>query len=356
MDRSRFRPVLACLTEGGWPDEARAAGIPAYCLPRTRLRSLSNLRAVAGGLRRIVGQEDVDLIHASENTALAYSGLAARLTGTLLVWHVHSPLQPRSLEERLVARVLPRLHPDHVVYTSAAARERSVPLGGRTSVVTPGVDAAACRSGDPARADVAFGIPAASVVVSMFARVVPEKGAEVFLEAVGMLARARPELFAVLCGPGDEGGPFWRHLQRRRDELGIAERFLLPGDVRSPRKEDLVARSAVVLHTSFAESFGLSVLEAMAAAKPVVAADVDGPRLMIESGVDGVLVPAGDSAGFAEAVAALLDDPARREAMGERAARAAARFPVTATVRGIQDVWDRVLATRRRPQRSPAHH
>lgn len=348
--------MLACLTEGGWPDEARAAGIPAYCFPRTRLRSPSNLRAVVGGLRRVVGDEGVDLIHASENSALAYSGLTARRTGTPVVWHVHSPLQPRSLEERLVARVLPRLRPDHVVYTSAAAQARSVPLGGAASVVMPGVDAGACRAGDPDRAATAFGIPATSAVVSMFARVVPEKGAEVFLEAVGLLARARPELFAVLCGPGDERGPFWRHLERRRHELGIAERFLLPGDVRSPRKEDLVARSALVMHTSPAESFGLSVLEAMAAARPVVAADVDGPRLMIDSGVDGVLVPPGDAAAFARAAAALLDDPEGRQAMGARAARAAERFPITATVGAMEEVWDGVLRRDPAGQRSPSHH
>jgi glycosyltransferase involved in cell wall biosynthesis len=344
-ERSRHVPVLACLSRGQWPDQARAMGVAAYSLPRTRLRSVSNLCGVVRGLCRIIRTESVGLVHASENTALLYSGLAARITGTPLVWHIHSPLQARSREERLVARILPHLHPRHVVFTSPAAQAKTMAFpGATTSVVYPGVDLEACRSGNAARAREAFSIPQHATVLSMFARVVPEKGAAVFVECVSRLAAERRDLWAILCGPGDRDGPFWKRLEATAARAGISDRLLLPGDVRPPLKHDVVAMSDVVLHTSFAESFGLAVLEAMAAGKPVVSAAVDGPRLLIEDGVNGLLVPPADVEACASAVASLLDDPERRRALGQRAALAAERFPIGETVRRIEDLWDSILA------------
>lgn len=345
-DRSRHVPALACLSRGGWPEQARLKGIPSYSIPRTRLRSVSNLFSVVHRLSQVIGSEAIDLVHASENTALLYSGLAARWTSTPLVWHIHSPLQPRSREERMVARLLPHLRPRHVVFTSPAAREKTMDFpGAETSVVFPGADLDACRSGSAELGRKAFGIPDGVPVVSMFARVVPEKGAAAFVETMGRLARTRPDLHGILCGPGDATGPFWRGLEERRSELGLDGRLLLPGDVRPPLKHDVVAMSDVVMHTSHAESFGLAVLEAMAAGKPVVSSDVDGPRILITPGVDGMLVPSGDVAGFVVTVGALLDDPGRRAALGNAAAIRAAQFPIGDTVSKIEAVWDAVLGT-----------
>lgn len=346
-DRSRHVPVLACLSKGQWPEAARSQGIAAYSLPRTRVRSPRNLIEVVGGLRRIIRDESIELIHASENTALLYSGLAARATRTPLVWHIHSPLTPRSREEKLVARILPRLHPDHIVFTSPAAQAKTMTFRGvESSVIYPGVDLAACRSGDAAQGRQAFGIPTGVPVVSMFARVVPEKGAANFFECLGVLGAERPDLHGILCGPGDAQGPFWKRLEAMRTDFGLDGRLLLPGDVRPPAKHDVVAMSDVVVHTSHAESFGLAVLEAMAGGKPVVASEVDGPRLLIHSGRDGVLVPPGDVDGFARAVAALLDDPERRQQLGDAASATAEGFPITKTVAQAEDLWDAVLAGR----------
>lgn len=347
-DRSRYQPVLACLSRGQWPEEARQKGIAAYSLPRTRLRSPGNLWQVVNGLRRIIRDEHIDLVHASENTALLYSGLATRLTGTPLIWHIHSPLQPRSTEERIVGRVLPHLRPRHVVFTSPSAQSKSIAFPGvPTSVIFPGIDLEECRSGDAERGRRAFGIPARATVLSMFARVVPEKGPGTFVDCLGLLAAERREIYGLLCGPGDAAGPFWKHLERRRDELGLGGRLLMPGDVRPPLKHDVVAMSEVVLHTSPAEAFGLAVLEAMAAGKPVVADDVDGPRILIDDGATGILVASRQPSAFAQAVAALLDDPERRAAMGKQAAVSAERFPIAETVGQAMDLWDGVLAHRR---------
>ncbi len=161
-------------------------------------------------------------------------------------------------------------------------------------MVTPGVDVEQCRSGDRARGRAAFGIPGDALVLSMFARVGVMKGQADFVTALGRLSTRFPNLYGVMCGPADKSSAYWGRLQRLVAEHGLEERLVIPGDVRPPLKDDVVAGSDIVVHPSHAESFGLAVLEAMAAGKAVVAADTDGPRLLIEDGVSGVLVAPGD--------------------------------------------------------------
>jgi len=348
VDRERFVPALACLSPGRWPELVRERGTAAYSFPRSRLRSPRNLVALVGGLAGVIRRERIDLVHASENSALLYASLAGRLTGTPVIWHIHSPLQPRARSERVVARLLRLSPPAHIVFTSAGARERTVAFGGvPSSVVNPGVDLARLRSGDAERGRRAFGIPPGAPLVTMYARIEPMKGAIDFVRCLGPLAVRHPDVRAVLCGPPDRASQYWRRIQDTVRQLDLGERLAIPGDVRPPLKDDLVAASDVVVHSSLAESFGLAVLEAMAAGKPVVAAATDGPRLLIEDGVDGVLVEPGDVGQLSEAVARLLDRPEQRRALGAAAARAAEGYRVQDMVRRFEALWDDVLAARR---------
>jgi glycosyltransferase involved in cell wall biosynthesis len=344
VDRARFVPALACLSPGRWPELVRARGTAAYSLPRTRLRSPANLATLVLGLRGALRHERSDLVHASENTALLYASLAGRLTGTPVVWHIHSPLRPRGRTERAVVRVLRALPPAHIVFTSEGAQRRTVAFPGVAwSVITPGVDLAECAGGDAARGRRAFGIPDDARVISMFARIEPMKGQVDFVRCLGRLAATRDDVYGVMCGPPDRTSPYWARLQALVHELHLEERLIIPGDVRPPLKHDVVAASDVVVHPSHAESFGLAVLEAMAGGKAVVAAATDGPRLMIEDGVDGVLVEPGDVDALASAVGRLLDDDGARRRIGAAAMRAAERHGVDDMVRKFEELWDAVL-------------
>jgi glycosyltransferase involved in cell wall biosynthesis len=352
VDRARYIPVLSCLSPGRWPELVRAAGTAAYSFPRTRLRSVRNMASIVLGLRRVIRSEEIDLVHASENSALLYATVAARLTKTPVIWHIHSPYSARSRGERAVAWVLRRMRPAHVVFTSPGAQQRSPALSGIPStVVFPGVDLERCRAGDGERGRRAFDLPQDALVLSMYARIEPMKGQVDFVQSLARLAPERPNLYAVMCGPADRSAAYWRRLIDLVERHDLAKRLVIPGDVRPPLKDDLVAGSDVVVHPSHAESFGLAVLEAMAAGRAVVAGATDGPRLLIEDDVDGVLVPPGDVDALTTAVSRLLDDPALRATLGSRACKSSDRYGADDMVRHMQDVWDIVCERQRRSRR-----
>lgn len=109
-------------------------------------------------------------------------------------------------------------------------------------------------------------------------------------------------------------GPDRSELESLASSLGVAERMLLPGRVGDVAA--LYARADVLVHPARWEGFGLAMLEAMLAEKPVVAARAGSAPELVEDGRTGLLVPVDDAGALAGAVSSLLTDPDRSAAMG----------------------------------------
>ena len=92
------------------------------------------------------------------------------------------------------------------------------------------------------------------------------------------------------------------------------------------------------------ESFGVILLEAMAARTAVVASDLDSFRQVLGDGSAGLLVPVGDPFAFADGVAVLLDDPLRRAALVERASEVVAEYDWQVVARTVVKVYETVIA------------
>jgi phosphatidylinositol alpha-mannosyltransferase len=102
------------------------------------------------------------------------------------------------------------------------------------------------------------------------------------------------------------------------------------------------------------ESFGIVLVEAMASGVPVVCSDIGGYRALVHDGTEGLLVPPRDPAALATAIGMLLDNPARRAAMGEAGKVSAAQYAWPLVAREIEAVYREVLetaATRSAPRR-----
>ena len=154
-------------------------------------------------------------------------------------------------------------------------------------------------------------------------RIEPRKGQHVLVEALPAIRRAVPGARVRLVGAdGDErdGVSPVQRLRRRIAELGVEADALLVDPPRPRADLPSVYRSAAVcaVPSSF-DNFPYTCLEAMACGRPVVATNAGGPAEMIDSGRDGVLIPADRPAALAQAVVELLHDPARRRRLGEAA-------------------------------------
>lgn len=173
------------------------------------------------------------------------------------------------------------------------------------------------------------------------------KGHRYLLEAVARLAPRFPTLrLTIVTHRRDLQAKY----ERRAAELGIADRLALEGPLATPELAARLRRCDVFVQPSLAECFPVTVLEAMACGKPVVATDVGG--MPEEIGDAGVILPPGDAEALAGALEPLLADEARRRALGAKALERVRRlYDGREIARRVAEVYERVLDRRRRPGR-----
>jgi glycosyltransferase involved in cell wall biosynthesis len=171
-------------------------------------------------------------------------------------------------------------------------------------------------------------------LVLTVARLDAQKGHRYLLEAATQI----PEAIFVLAGDGPERPA----LERQAAALGLDDRVRFLG-----RRSDIPALLAVCdlfVLPSLYEGLPLSILEAMAARRPVVATEIAGTCEAVTGGVTGLLVPPADPAALAQAIRRLLAEPARGAALADAAhARMQAEFSAAAMVQRVTNVYDRLL-------------
>jgi len=210
-----------------------------------------------------------------------------------------------------------------------------VPNGYDTLRHAPSPDAAAAFRA-------VHGIPAGARVVMSAAKLTRNKGHDVAIAALGRVRREGVELLYVICGDGHLEGEL--AAMARREGLPTLFTGLLTTD-------DMIGAynaADLVVHPSLQEIFPNAVGEAMACARPVVAADAGGTaELLGRDGAAGVLVPASDAEALGEAVGALLLDPARCRVLGDAARRrVTTEFPVARMIDGYEQALREVVGGR----------
>jgi glycosyltransferase involved in cell wall biosynthesis len=180
-----------------------------------------------------------------------------------------------------------------------------------------------------------YGMEPGAEIVGVVARLEPEKGHATLLEAWPTVLRAVPGAYLLLVGEGSRR----EALEAQARELRVAHRVIFTG-----RRDDVPAVTAaldVAVLPSYREAQGLSILEAMALSRPIVASDVGGIPEMITDGVTGLLVPPHDAGALAAAVIRLLVD----HPFADTLARAGHdlvhdRFCIELMVEAIQTIYD----------------
>jgi glycosyltransferase involved in cell wall biosynthesis len=290
----------------------RALDVEAVRLGSPRDLDPSLARRLARALRRL----RPDVVHTHLVHADVYGALAAGRTRIVTTKHNDDRfrLGPFRYVERLLARRAAR-----VIAISESLRRfcvEGVGLPPQTvEVVHYGLDGLPEPWGDAG--DVP--IPDDARVLLCVSRLAEQKGVDLAIRALAAVREREPRAVLVVLGDGPE---------RARLEALAGDGVYLPG-----RVGDVAAwyrRAETLVHPARWEGFGLALLEAMLAGKPVVATRVSAAPEIVADGETGLLVPPDDTSALAAAVGELLRDPARATALGQAGLeRARSRFSVS---------------------------
>lgn len=339
LDRSRFRPLLAC-NRGPLAEAATALDVPVILveMPRIRGEALGPLRLLRGSqaLARLIRRQQVDIVHSNVMRASFYAALAVRLTGRPLVWHVRD-IHPPS--ERWYTRLMCRLATRVIAISQAVAA--ALPCPHKVTIIYNGLDLEEYPpelEGAVVRAE--LGLPLDAPVAGIVGRLQAWKGQERFLRAAAEVAKRLPQARFLVVGGAifGDGEAYAAGLRHLATDLGLGERVIFTGHRQDlPR---LLAALDVLVHCAEAEPFGRVLIEGMAARRPVVAfADGAVPEI-VRHEETGLLVPPGDEPALAAAMVELLGDAQRRQRMGVAGRhRVEQHFTAAQTARAIEAIY-----------------
>ncbi len=335
LRNERITPVVAVGDCRQMVDALRERGVEYRVLElrplnRRRLASALSLWQGAFCLWRLACAERADVIHTNTLRSHILGAMAAPLARRPLVWTLHDFTFPR-----LLFRCLSPFA-SRIICVSHTVMEYYAPYcisRNKLHVIYNGVEAGRASVEDRQAIRARLGIGSGSKIVLLPGRLVGGKGHDTFLNAAATVTPLDSSAVFVIAGgsarpsgAGDQlvqmsathsGGPeYERELHGLVERLGLVGSVIFAGHVLD--MDALYAAATVVVHAgTMQEGLGAVPLEAMAAARPVVATDLPAIRETVEDGVTGILVPAGDADCLGEKIGLLLADSDLAYRMGQ---------------------------------------
>jgi glycosyltransferase involved in cell wall biosynthesis len=318
LDRNRVQPYL-CLLDG--EDAVSRALEPDDCpVLRLGVHRLAHFRAVprAWRLARFLRCQRIDLLQVYFPDSTYFGTLVGRLAGVPRIVRTRNNLGYWLTRGHRWLGRLCNVFTDATVANCAACRDavvRDEATPAQSVVVVPnGVDLG--RFAGIAPVGARRGPPRVGIVANLR----PVKALESFVRAAAAVRRAHPDATFLIAGEGDQR-PVLEGLVK---ELGLRDRCHLLGRV-TDTPAFLESLDVAVL-CSRSEGMSNSLMEYMAAGRPIVATSVGANPELIHDGVHGLLVPPGDPARLAAAIQRLLAEPDRADRLGSAARRKAEQY------------------------------
>ena len=290
-------------------------------------------------LAKLIRTVRPDIVHLhSRRGADLWGAIAAKITGTpcVLSRRVDNP------EPRWLVALKYRLY-DHVITISEGIREVLLSEGlapHRVSCVRSAVDAEPYLSSadrDEMRRE--FDLPQDAIVIGMVAQLIPRKGHRYLIEATEALSKDYSNLRVLFFGRGALQSELENEISRR----GLTAIIRFTG-FRTDLPRWLGALD-ILAHPADMEGLGVSLLQASAAAVPIIASRAGGLPEAVADGVSGILIPPGDAMALVSELRRLLDDKELRQQMGSSGReRIRAEFSVDAMVKGNYSVYKFLLS------------
>ena len=345
IDRSRFRPLVCGLNgDGPLSEMLRKVDIPCHVLTRRAGKDWS----LPGRLYRILRDERVDVIQTHHLGQLLYSLVPARWLGIPVIHteHEYYTFLQRS-RTRWIARWMLPLAWKTVVVGEDVGRFLIDRLGTdpeRLETIPQGIAIGQSGSPDLALLRAGMGLdPSGGPIIGHVARLTAAKDQDGLLRAFARVRETRPTARLVIIGEGE----CREHLVTLAADLGLGDSVRFLG-FRSDVDRLLPAFDLFVL-SSVEEGLPISLLEAMAAGRPVVATAVGCIPNLLSNGERGLLVPPRSPEKLSAAILSLLGSDSARIRYGESGKRhVEARFSLSAMIHRYESLYTEAVRGRKR--------
>jgi glycosyltransferase involved in cell wall biosynthesis len=333
------------LNEGKLAERLRSDGINPIVIEETK----EGFFAIRRCLTRILSEIRPEIIHSHRYKENILASLVARECGARrLVQTVHGVQEGLSGLRRLKMRAYQLLNDfqtgrrfDSVIAVSEDIRRVLSIKHPQTNIVTihNGIDLAAIKPCKPmSETRLSLGLESDNPLIGSVGRLVPVKAYDVFLRSAAIVRESCPDAHFLIAGDG----PLRGELESMADGLRLGRNMIFTGfrdDIL-----DIVNALDIYVVSSQHEGIPMSVLEAMALAKPIVSTAVGGMTEIIEKAISGALVEPGSDREIANTCLWLLGDKSRIRVMGDEArARVQVRFSAAAQCKKVYDLYRELL-------------
>ncbi len=292
-------------------------------------------------LSRVIKQHNPDVVHTNSLKADIIGGIAARVARVPVLWHIRDRIAPDYLPGVSVKlmRCACRIFPDKVVGCSQAVLDTlHLSASNPGAVVYSGIDlskfsGAASSNGAMPTQGIRY--------VGLVGRLAPWKGQHIFIDAAARLHKDYPDIRFLVIGSAMFGEKEYElTLREQVRAAGLENVVEFRGFVRKIEEE--ISRLDVLVHAStLAEPFGQTIVQGMAAGKPVIAARGGGASEIIRNGLDGLLIEGGSSELLEEAIRRLAEDPLLAAELGKQGrVRVQEKFTIQDTVIALTAALD----------------
>jgi glycosyltransferase involved in cell wall biosynthesis len=342
LNKKRFKPFLICPSEGDLIEKAKKLGVETTIIKMGSLKRLDffSIPATIWKLKRFIKQKNIDLIHTDAPRQTFHAGIAARLTGKPLIWHVRVSAPERKLYEKFLSTLASK-----IIAVSKAALKRFEGLASKSDkfvVIYNGVDLTEFNQQlADKRFKEEFEIEDDWFLVGTVGQLIPSKGQEAFLKAAAQVSKLFPNVKFIIVGDGNEA--YRKKLEDLSKKLGIDEKVIFTG-FREDIPQITSSLDIVVLPSLHFEGFSRVVLEGMAFCKPVIATRVGGNPEAVKDGKTGILVSPGDPQRLAKAILELVKNENKRFQLGIAGRRRAEKlFNIEKNIAQIEKLYEELL-------------
>lgn len=345
LDKERFNPIVFCLYQPG-PIGTKLIkeGIMLYSnILRMKIDYIGIFK-----LKKLLDQEKIDIFYIS-NTLLTlfYGGIFTSWNNKLtFITGIHSwdhdKINPLYRISRiLLNRILTTKFKSFIALSEShkkyLVKSEHIPSN-KITIINNGVNLDLFQKKMKFNIKEKLGLPSSVPVVGIVAVLRPEKAHDIFLKAALLIHRILPQTHFLIIGDGQERF----NLEQLSRDLNISKNVHFLGNC--DNVPEILACIDVSVLTSFCETFPLTILEAMAASKPVVATDTGSVRDIIVDGETGIIVPTGDVEQIAEKILFLLRNKKIATKMGQFAyERAKQHFTIEEMTKKYETLFEELM-------------